>query len=112
MKFRTIATALLLGLWVSAITLPASAQEQQQSPGAQCGLREKVEEHLRGKYGESPVFIGLTANGDNVAETWLNEKTRTWTFSVTTPQGIMCLVASGENAEVLPAINIPQGEDM
>lgn len=94
---RYLALALLLAA-------PAFAQ------GQPCGPRPLVVEHLATKYGESVQSIGMAANG-LVAEVWANVQTGTWTFTVTQPDGMICLVASGTSFEHAPQAPEPMGED-
>jgi hypothetical protein len=59
-------------------------------------------------YGETVQSIGLAANGQ-VGEVWANLKTGTWTFTVTLPTGVICLIASGTAFEHAPAAPAPMG---
>lgn len=95
-------------LWKSAVALlllvsPALAQQQ-------CGPREAVVAHLAEKYAETRRSIGLAAN-NMVMEVYASPTSGTWTITVTTPQGMTCLVASGQGFEAveeeLPAKGSP-----
>lgn len=82
----------------------------QAHASEQCGPHEKVTEVLAQIYGEARQSIGL--NGEQrVMEMFVNAKTGSWTITVTLPDGITCLVATGENfetlAEPLPAKGDP-----
>lgn len=83
-----------------------ATQHAFASPGPQCGNRDAVVAELAGRYGETRRGIGIAAN-DTVMEIFAAETTGTWTITVTLPQGVTCLVASGTNfeplAESLPA---------
>jgi len=48
--------------------------------------------------------ILATALGEQgmVIETFASADTGTWTITVTTPNGLTCLVASGQSCEALP----------
>ncbi len=81
--YRTLAA--LIALFVAA---PALAQQ------APCANRTAALQKLSTDYGESPVAIGLTSDG-NVLEVLASDK-GSWTILVTTPQGVSCGVASGE----------------
>ncbi len=70
------------------LTSPALAQQQ-------CTERDKVLKRLASKYQEVPVAMGISTAG-GLVEVLTSEKTGTWTIIVTNPQGISCLVASGE----------------
>ncbi|MFN0043203.1 MAG: hypothetical protein ACKVSF_08340 [Alphaproteobacteria bacterium] len=74
---------------------PAMAQSAQQ-----CGERPRVLQALADRYQEVPVAMGLDANG-GVVEILSNRAARTWTILVTMPNGVSCLVATGEHWESL-----------
>ena len=76
---------------VASVTA-ASAQNTQ------CAPRADVVAHLGEKYSETRRSIGLAANS-TVMEVFASEATGTWTITVTTPQGITCLIASGQSFE-------------
>jgi len=71
-----------------------------------CAPREMVLERLAEKYGETRQSIGLGAD-NAVVEVFASTDTGSWTVTVTTPNGLTCLVASGQSfetiAEALPA---------
>ena len=60
-----------------------------------CRERGEVVEHLARKYQEAPVAMGVTSGG-KLVEVLTDHKGDTWTIIVTTPQGMSCLVATGE----------------
>ena len=72
---------------VTALALPAAAQTV-------CGEREKFIDGLSSSYAESPVAAGLASNG-NVVEVLASEH-GSWTIIVTRPNGMSCVIASGE----------------
>ena len=78
----------------------ASAQNTQN-----CAPREAVVDRLASGYGETRQSMGLGAN-NHVVEVFASNETGTWTITVTMPNGLTCLVASGqafeEQAEALP----------
>ncbi len=84
-----------------ASTTDAAAQNARN-----CGPRAVVVDRLADGYGESRQSMGLGAN-NSVIEVFASAETGTWTITVTTPNGVTCLVASGqafeELAEALPA---------
>lgn len=82
-----------LGAALAATSMPAIAQQQQN-----CGARETVVDRLSSKYGESRQSIGMATKG-RVVEVYASNETGTWTITVTTPNGMMCLVASGQSYE-------------
>ena len=67
-----------------------------------CGEREKFIDHLSTSYNEAPRAIGLASNG-NVLEVLVSAG-GTWTIIVTRPNGMSCVVASGEAWEDLPLL--------
>ena len=71
---------------------PAGAQ-------ATCGDRAKMITHLGAIYSEQPVAMGLTSSGAVIEV--LTSPSGTWTFLVTEPSGLTCMVASGESWESL-----------
>lgn len=82
-------------------TTEVSAQSQPN-----CGPRDVVIQRLAEGYGETRHSIGLGGN-NSVVETYASPETGSWTITVTRPNGITCLVASGQQfealAEALPA---------
>ena len=69
---------------------------------AVCGDRAKMISHLGANYSEQPVAMGLTSTGAVIEV--LTSPSGTWTFLVTEPSGLTCMVASGESWESLPII--------
>jgi hypothetical protein len=65
-----------------------------------CAPRADVVAHLGQKYSETRRSMGLAANS-TVMEVFASEATGTWTITVTTPQGITCLIASGQSFEAV-----------
>ena len=70
---------------------------------AACTEREQVTTHLAKKYSEAPVAIGMVSNG-NILEVFSSEHGETWTVTMTTPQGLTCLIAGGDTWETIPFI--------
>ncbi|MEL7149303.1 MAG: hypothetical protein AAGK71_01150 [Pseudomonadota bacterium] len=88
----------------TALLAPLAAQAQGQN----CGNRELVLERLTSKYGESRQSIGMAPKG-RVVEVYASTETGTWTITVTMPNGITCLVASGQSFEALDEPVAPAG---
>ena len=92
--------AVTLAAMVTSGATAASAQSAQT-----CGPRDEVIERLASKYGETRQSMGLNST-NTVMEVFASLETGTWTITVTTAQGMTCLVASGqafqELAEALP----------
>lgn len=91
-----------MGLAVAAL----AAQQVAAEGGRNCAPRPVVIERLADTYGETRQSIGLGAQGV-VVEVFASHQTGSWTITATLPDGVTCLVASGEGfetlAEVLPA---------
>jgi len=66
----------------------------------QCGPREAVTKLLADRYGESRRAMGI-AGTDAVVELYASDATRTWTITITLPDGQMCLMTSGQGYEAL-----------
>jgi hypothetical protein len=83
---------------------------QQALAGPPCGPRDQVVAHLAETYAETRRAVGLAGN-DTVMELYAAETTGTWTIAVTTPEGMTCLMASGQGfqtvTEELPAKGDP-----
>lgn len=81
--------ALLLAL----IGGPAPAQDMRN-----CAPRDAVIGRLAERYGETRQSIGLGAN-NAVVEMFAARETGTWTIILTLPNGLSCLIASGQAYE-------------
>lgn len=95
--------AMLVATASFVVPLAAQAQGQQN-----CGNRELVIERLTGKYGESRQSIGMAPKG-RVVEVFASDETGTWTITVTMPNGMTCLVASGQSYEDIDEPIAPAG---
>lgn len=95
-----------LGLAGLMLATPAAAQML----GRNCGPRAAVVAHLAEKYAETRQSIGLAAN-NMVVEVFASRDSGTWTITVTSTEGVTCLVASGQGYEAvteeLPARGSP-----
>lgn len=87
-------TLIVATLAVFGLSSAATAQTQN------CAPRDLVLKRLAEKYGESRQSIGMGQKG-MLMETFASDETGSWTITVTTPQGMTCLVASGQAYEVL-----------
>lgn len=63
-----------------------------------CDTRANLLSHLKSKYEETPVAIGLS-NAGGVVELITANNGKTWTLIVTRPNGMACLIAAGESWE-------------
>ena len=98
--FLGLTMAFIMGL---VLATPRSATAQN---ARNCAPREVVVGRLADNYGETRQSIGLGAN-NAVVEVFASDDSGTWTITVTMPNGVTCLVASGQAfetmAEALPA---------
>ena len=95
---------IFLPIFVS-MSMCAAAPVTAQS---NCSPRDQVVERLASKYGESRQSIGMAPKG-RVVEVYASLETGTWTITVTMPNGITCLVASGQSFENLDEAVEPAG---
>lgn len=96
---------LALSFGVGAMILATGHAFAQQR---QCADRTRVLERLAEAYGETRQSIGLAAN-NSVIEMFASTETGTWTITVTSPEGMTCLVASGQAYESTPGELLPTG---
>lgn len=61
-----------------------------------CARRDDVIKELANRYKEMPVSVALANNG-GLLEVLTSGSGGTWTIIVTTPNGIACMVAAGED---------------
>ena len=85
----------IIGL-VSALTLLAASPATAQ---AVCGPHGDVVKKLEGDFKEARAGLGLAGNG-GLVELFVSEKGG-WSVLVTRPNGVTCLVAAGENWEIV-----------
>ncbi|MEO0370739.1 MAG: hypothetical protein AAF231_04705 [Pseudomonadota bacterium] len=96
-----IAPAAILAL-ASGFATQAAAQN--------CAPREVVIERLADRYGESRQSVGLGSN-NAVVEVFASQETGTWTITVTSVNGLTCMVASGQSFETLTEAVPLAGDD-
>ncbi|NOD92741.1 hypothetical protein GS636_08090 [Ruegeria sp. HKCCD4884] len=81
------------------------AAQQVQAAGQNCAPREDVLTRLHETYGETRRGLGLARQGA-VMELFASSESGSWTITVTLPNGVTCLVTSGqayeEVADALP----------
>ena len=103
MKTRLLGLSFGIGVMLMA-TQYAFAQTARQ-----CGDRAQVVNRLAQGYGETRRSLGIGAN-NAVVEVFASDETGTWTITVTLPNGMTCLVASGQSYEELEGTLVPLGE--
>lgn len=84
-----------LSLGIAAMVFAASQAPAQSAPP--CAPRAEVEQTLAARYGESRQAMGLAA-GNQLMEVYASAS-GTWTLTVSMPDGMTCLVASGSSFE-------------
>lgn len=96
-------------LGIAALTwgLPTQVAAQNTSP---CGPRALVIERLAEKYGEHARALGLDTN-NGMVEVFANMDSGSWTITVTSAQGLTCLMASGQSFETLQQDLVQLGDD-
>lgn len=92
----------------------SEAQAQQPQRPVPCVASFQIaEQQLGDKYGEVPVAVGLNATG-LVTVLFVNSETRSWTITMTLPDGRTCLASVGANWEEVPedqrSVIQPQGD--
>lgn len=99
---------LALSLGFAGLFPATPAAVAQSAP--QCAKRPQVVDILAQKYGETRRSVGIAAN-NTVMEVYASDETGAWTIAVTLPDGVTCLMASGQGfepvAEDLPAMGDP-----
>lgn len=98
-----VVAGLMVALPMGLATGEEPAANKDQLPGTQayavqqmpCAARGEVVKMLRDRFGESPIAHGIAHTGA-VAEVFLGPK-GTWSIVATAPNGMSCMVGSGEN---------------
>lgn len=68
---------------------------QARAQEAICLDREKLAQALAGRYSEKPVAAGLDSAG-KLLEIFASGNGASWTMTVTSPDGVSCVIATGE----------------
>ena len=92
----TVGTLLVAAALVAAFLLSAIGTAEAQ---AICGPHGEVVKKLQGDFKEARAGLGLAGNG-GLVELFVSEKGG-WSVLVTRPDGQTCLVAAGENWEIV-----------
>ena len=85
------------------INNPALAQ------GANCGDHTAIVAQLTQQYGETRQNMGMNGN-HSIVEVFASDATGTWTILLTMPTGQSCLMAAGQNWEVVAGEVEPNGD--
>jgi len=75
---------------------------------ARCAPHDKVSAELAARFGEQPSSMGLAE--DNTVMQVYSAPTGTWTLTATLPNGLTCLIASGQNFETVQPVQTAQGD--
>ncbi len=86
---RLFSAALIFG--VAAIGPPALAQT-----AIPCGNHKVITDQLKARFSEARVGAGLQTS-DTLMELWSSDETGSWTVLIIRPNGVACVVASGEH---------------
>lgn len=97
------AMKLTLGLWLMAL-----AADQAAAQSRNCAPRQVIIDRLGERFGETRRSIGLGTSG-HVMELFASDASGSWTITVTLPNGITCLLASGQSFETL-ADDLPNND--
>jgi hypothetical protein len=87
----------------AAALIAAPALAQSAGPGPACVKRADLIKHLEAKYHEAPAAVGIADNGA-LLEVFASKSGETWTVTVTMPNGISCMVASGQQWQDVPRV--------
>ena len=82
----------------------ALAVAPMQAQAAECGKHDKVIAFLGKKYKEQLQAMGMVSN-KGFMQLFVAES-GTWTVLLTTPEGISCIVAAGDNYETRTAVKV------
>lgn len=86
-----------------ALSVVAGSSTYAASTTEACTDRDTAVSHLASKYSEKTIALGLASNG-GVIELLTNDAGSTWSIIVTTPDGLSCMVATGEHWEPIQPI--------
>ncbi len=103
---KTVLMGGLVAVMGASIGTMAAAQGRSTQV---CGQRAAIIAQLNTRFGEQVRAIGL-AGQTRIVEVFASDETGTWTITITSLDGITCLMATGQNYEALPPT--PPGERM
>ena len=70
---------------------------------ARCGLAEVMKTALVSQYGEAKAATGMVGQ-HQLMELWANPRSGSWTVMLTSPQGVSCVVAMGNEFEAVSGV--------
>ena len=94
----------------AAILSVVGASAAGANTPAPCQERSAVLAKLAKDYSETPVAIGMASNGGVLEVLAANADAGTFTIIVTMPNGIACMLASGQHFEMLPSTSAALGD--
>lgn len=94
-------TILTVGVILLTLSLAVMAPAAQAQDTRNCAPRKRVVDGLASTYGETRRAMGLGGN-NAVVEMFASDASGSWTITVTLPNGLTCLVASGQAYETPP----------
>jgi hypothetical protein len=89
-----------LACLAAAVLLATAAAPPADAQLRQCGPRDSIVSALTARFGETRRGMG-TAGPTAIVELYASAETGTWTVTVTMPDGMTCLIASGHGWETL-----------
>lgn len=96
--------------FLTTIFLFAASYSPALAQDTGCAEHASAVNQLLSKYGEVRQSIGL-AHNNSLVEVFASEE-GTWSILVTSPNGISCLVASGDSYESIRTPKKPSGEPL
>ncbi len=98
------------GLMAAAAALMTLAATSAASAAVPCQERTTILAKLANDYAEAPVAIGMASNGGVLEVLAATAERQTFTIIVTMPNGMSCMVASGQNFEMLEQVKATVGD--
>lgn len=95
-------TRLIFATLFFAIATPSAVQARTV-----CAERDSMISQLKKQFGESERGVGLSG-AEALVEIWSSEETGSWTIVMTRPNGIACVMASGQSWIDAPAEKGPE----
>ena len=75
-----------------------------------CKERSEVLAQLSTGYQEAPTAMGLASNGALIEVLSSSDDGRTWTIIITRPNGVSCVLATGESWQIIDRQMRPPSE--
>ncbi|MEO8243311.1 MAG: hypothetical protein ABI832_13465 [bacterium] len=92
---NTVHATLLASAMLAVLAAPTLA--------ATCADHTHVVTQLQARFGEVLAYTGMARN-DYIVEIFASKVTDRWTLTVATPDGLSCLLATGNGTEDLAAL--------